>query len=1332
LTAYSIDHDDRVKAVYDPTGAYTQTRFDMVGNVVVTLDGNLNTTTMTLDADDRVTMTTDPLGNSTKDYFDAAGNLTQVTDPNGNSTKYLFNADNRLTVTIDPLGDRTTQLYNARGDLTEVIDPNGNTTKYGFDADGRRTTVTDGAGQTTTTLYDANGNVTEVIDPLGHATQYLFDAENRLTVTIDPLNYRTTQLYDAVGNLTQVANADNDVTKYQYDADNRLTVTIDPLGYRVTTLYDADGQVTQVTDANGNNTQYLYDGAGRQLAVVNALGGRVTTLYDADGQVTGMLDALGRATTYLLNANGQATATVDPTGAETYQLFDANGNVTESKDADGHATSFAYDALNRLTLTTDALGNTTKDYYDAAGNVTGARDGNGNLTQNYYDADNRLTGTRDALGNLSQTLYNGNGQVTETIDANSNTVQFGYDADSRRTTVTDGTGQTTTTLYDGMGNVTQVTDPLGHSTQYLFDADGRQTVMIDALANRTTQLYDAVGNLTYVKDASNNVTTFAYDALNRKTAETAAIGSTTFAYNAVGDEISTTDALGQRLTFSYDGANRETGETMLNTGGSLQDRATFTYDAAGNMLTAANSQGTYTMLYNALNQVTLVHELFGQALTMSYDGAGNRTVVQDNFGTQTSVYDADERLETQNYAGISTTQVRVQIGYQANGELSTLTRYNMLGGPSAPIGSTTYLYDAANRATSITDYNGSGTALLSYAYTIDHASNVTQEVDNGTAVTYAYDADNQLTGAGGTTESYNATGNRNSTGYTTGSDNELTSDGTWNYTYNADGDVTQKVNISTGENWTYGYNDANEMTSAVDKTSGGTTLSSSAYEYDAFGNRVEQDVTVSGTTTVQRYAQDGWDPDTPKGAGNVKWEVFADLDGSNNLQTRYLRGDEVDQLFARIGSTGTAAWLLTDHLGSLVGVTDNSGTLQDTVAYDAFGNITSESASSWGGRYKWTGREFDTTTGLQYNRARYYNPKTGQWTSQDPMGFNAGDSNLYRYVSNRPCVNEDPSGFSVLVQVPVKNNPENISLYVQSTPLNPFGWTLGSNKRYVGLKIGDSGLVFRRASENTTPRPTYAVPYWTVYQAANSNSGAEPDTDEWFREHDISNWSKDRKGQAFLFTGGNASDRPYLPTTGPQNQLTLFREKLPSPYGATLAFGDDNGGQGTPGQRQTLLDDFPKALDLIKKALDMLANHWEDVVATLSALPNRKYTDILLQGPMRYYYMERMNRLIQHAENKDAVFKLRVALIALPGFDTIRTSPLAQEIIANPEFFDDGEVTRVGMLVHEFGRLVGIKGFSPTEEDLGSLNCINSWDKIVDVLSTLHDDPNAFKPKKKV
>jgi RHS repeat-associated protein len=52
----------------------------------------------------------------------------------------------------------------------------------------------------------------------------------------------------------------------------------------------------------------------------------------------------------------------------------------------------------------------------------------------------------------------------------------------------------------------------------------------------------------------------------------------------------------------------------------------------------------------------------------------------------------------------------------------------------------------------------------------------------------------------------------------------------------------------------------------------------------------------------------------------------------------------------------------------------------------------------------------DSETGLQYNRARDYNATDGRWTSQDPLGFAAADSNLYRYVGNSPTLAPDPSG----------------------------------------------------------------------------------------------------------------------------------------------------------------------------------------------------------------------------------------------------------------------------------------------------------------------------------
>ncbi len=72
------------------------------------------------------------------------------------------------------------------------------------------------------------------------------------------------------------------------------------------------------------------------------------------------------------------------------------------------------------------------------------------------------------------------------------------------------------------------------------------------------------------------------------------------------------------------------------------------------------------------------------------------------------------------------------------------------------------------------------------------------------------------------------------------------------------------------------------------------------------------------------------------------------------------------------------------------------------------GNLFSDSS------YLLTSREFDADTGLQYNRARWYDSKTGRWISEDPLGFAAGDVNTARYVGNGVVGSVDHSGFTVV------------------------------------------------------------------------------------------------------------------------------------------------------------------------------------------------------------------------------------------------------------------------------------------------------------------------------
>src|SRR5262249_53730795 len=167
---------------------------------------------------------------------------------------------------------------------------------------------------------------------------------------------------------------------------------------------------------------------------------------------------------------------------------------------------------------------------------------------------------------------------------------------------------------------------------------------------------------------------------------------------------------------------------------------------------------------------------------------------------------------------------------------------------------------------------------------------------------YSYDSTSQLTNDGAATYTYDANGNRAMPDYQTGTANRLNTDGTYTYTYDAEGNLTQKVKGAGLETWTYGYDNPNRLTS-VSETSGGSTALSLTYTYDVQNQRVQEDKWKSGVgSTTTRYAYDGQ-------------AVWADLNGSNVLQVRYVVGDQPDQLFARVAASGThtgLAFYLTD------------------------------------------------------------------------------------------------------------------------------------------------------------------------------------------------------------------------------------------------------------------------------------------------------------------------------------------------------------------------------------------------------------------------------------
>ena len=270
-----------------------------------------------------------------------------------------------------------------------------------------------------------------------------------------------------------------------------------------------------------------------------------------------------------------------------------------------------------------------------------------------------------------------------------------------------------------------------------------------------------------------------------------------------------------------------------------------------------------------------------------------------------------------------------------------------------------------------------------------------------------------VTGDTGAAYSYDSNGYRTDAGYRTGTDNQLTTDGTYTYAYDAEGDLVQKSKGAGQETWYYAYDNRDHLISVRETSDGTTNILTATYAYDAQDNRVQQQEWISGgSMQTTRYVVD-------------RGQVWAEMDGTNAVQYRYLWGDNTDQLLVRLGFVGADAgarlFTPTDNLGSVRAVQNGVG-LEESIRYDAFGTIVERrnasstllvaTAPSEAGSYAWTGRERDAYTNLQYNRARYYDLSSHRWISRDPLGFGGGDGNLYRYVWNASTCFADPRGLA--------------------------------------------------------------------------------------------------------------------------------------------------------------------------------------------------------------------------------------------------------------------------------------------------------------------------------
>nr|WP_321402498.1 RHS repeat-associated core domain-containing protein [uncultured Desulfobacter sp.] len=310
-----------------------------------------------------------------------------------------------------------------------------------------------------------------------------------------------------------------------------------------------------------------------------------------------------------------------------------------------------------------------------------------------------------------------------------------------------------------------------------------------------------------------------------------------------------------------------------------------------------------------------------------------------------------------------------------------------------------YSYDSLNRLEDIVE---AGTTTLA-AYTYDSLSRRSSTTfDNGVTTTVSYEPDNvisamafQFSGQAVTFDyTYDQAGNRvsftatddrfvynplaNETKtYTVNNLNQYTEINTTSPAYDLNGNMISKGSAA------FDYDSENRLIEAI------TTDTTSSYTSDPMGRRRSK--TVNTATTSYLYDGDN---------------VIMEYDQSGAMARRFVYGPMVDEPVCMI-TPSARYYYHADALGSVVALSDTSGSLAETYAYSPFGKTNG--SSTLGNPYLFTGRRLDSESGLYYYRARHYDVQEGRFVQPDPIGFEGG-INLYAYASNNPIMYLDPLG----------------------------------------------------------------------------------------------------------------------------------------------------------------------------------------------------------------------------------------------------------------------------------------------------------------------------------
>lgn len=919
--------------------------------------------------------------------------LAALTDPTGH--RYMIARDpygapvgirhtGGYRILVDTQGARITALTVVRDDGTEHGAEPVKVAEYVY-----------GLGDT-----DA-GHLVGVINASGHPLRFAYDDIGRLVEWADRNDTVYTYRYDEAGRCVDQAGTDGVMANtFAYTTLGpalRETLVTDSAGHSTRFLINERSQVVSVTDPLGGETRSVWDERNRLLSRIDPLGRTTSFSYDADGSLIAVTrpDGLQQIVAYATSGGRpQPVRTVLADGTEWVFEYDEHGNRTAATDPLGATTTFGFDRRGHLASVSDALGNVRAVETDPAGLPLVITEPDGNTTRLERDASGRVTSITDALGATvrlawtpdsqlaSRTLpdettetwtYDGEGNPVEHVDPAGRVTRTKFTHFDLPAAVTAPDGTTTRYAYDPELRLRQVTNPQGGTWSYDYDPAGLLVAETDYNGRTLRYDYDRAGQLVRRVNGADQVVTYERDQLGNITTQRIGRAATIMAYDPLGRLLRATGPEVE-LVLQRDRLGRITAETINGR------TVASSFDQLGRRLTRTTPAGVETTwTYGASSQPTSAtvnghrlgfdrdllgrevrRDIGGAALDQTWDQLGQLTAQTLTTTPPPAAGNSlADRLGGSTTASMPTAQPRVlqQRGYTyaAGGDL--------IGIDDRLTGARRFELDLANRITSVTGPD------LREVYAYDPMGNITRSLTSGTADSERREYDGTL----------------------------LTRSGRNRYRYDDQGRLVGRTKTRLSrkpETWTYEWDAEDRMTGV--RTPDGTHWH---YHYDILGRRVAKH-RLDETGQIADEILFAWDGTTLLEETTVTGSRSWTHDGLRPIAQLDLTNDtEVDEAFYAI---------ITDLVGTPTELVTPDGGL----AWHARRTLWGAPADGAGvlTPLRFPGQYADAETGLNYNLLRYYDPTTGRYASQDPLGL-APAPNPNTYVSN-PTAEVDPLGLA--------------------------------------------------------------------------------------------------------------------------------------------------------------------------------------------------------------------------------------------------------------------------------------------------------------------------------